>query len=61
MNEYNLGRLIKKVHANKWVAISADHKRVIAYSEKLISLEKKVGNKKVIYMKAPPLNVLFAF
>lgn len=57
----DLSKILKKQHENQWVALSKDCRKVVGFSSSLISLEKKVGTKKVIYMKAPPSGVIFAF
>ena len=55
-----IGKLIKKNHENKWVAFSADYKKIVDYSESLEKLQKKIGESKVIYYKVFPLNVVIA-
>ena len=60
----NKGILVKnlnKTHENKWVALSADRKRMIASSVDLISLRKKVGNMKVVFTRIPVAGTIFAF
>ena len=58
---HNFTKILKKIHQNKWVAFTLDHKKIVAYSPSLISLEKEIGKKKVVYMKVPVSNTLFAF
>jgi hypothetical protein len=57
----DLTKIITKRHANKWVALSPDQKKVVAYAENLKSLTKKVGSQKVVYLKAPSPNIVYAF
>ncbi|MDP2655911.1 MAG: hypothetical protein Q8P17_05420 [bacterium] len=60
----NKGILVKnlnKTHENKWVALSADRKKMIASSVDLISLRKKVGNMKVVFTRIPVAGTIFAF
>jgi hypothetical protein len=53
-------KLLKKAHNDKWVAFSSGYKEVVDYSDRLDSLQKKVGDKKVIYYKVIPSDVIFA-
>ncbi|MEK7145021.1 MAG: hypothetical protein AAB794_04190 [Patescibacteria group bacterium] len=58
------GILIKnlaKTHENKWVALSADRKKILASSISLKSLKEKIGDNKVIYTRILPANISFAF
>jgi len=60
----NKGILVKnlnRTHENKWVALSADRKKVIASSADLLTLKKQVGNAKVIFTRVPPVGAIFAF
>lgn len=60
----NKGILIKnldKTHENKWVALSVDRKKVLAFSVSLEALKGKVGDTKVIYTRILPSNTSFAF
>ncbi len=59
LNHY-LTRLLKGLE-KKWVALSPDRTRVIDSASNLASLEKKVGNKDVVYMKVLPSDREFAF
>lgn len=61
MKNTDFTKILKKEHQNKWVALSPNHTKVIAYSSKLLALEKKVVGKKVVYVKVPPTGVVFAF
>ena len=60
-NQSDIGKLIKKEHEGKWLAISPNYKKIIAYSEKLADLEKEVGKKDVVYTKALHSDVRYAF
>ena len=57
----DLRRVLKKEMENKWVALSADYKKVFGSSEDLALLTKKIGTEKVVYMKVLPSDVSFAF
>ena len=61
IQDYNLSNLLKKEHGGKWVAISSDYKKVVDFSDDLVQLEKKVGSKDVVYIKALQENVTYAF
>lgn len=52
--------LIKKIHENKWVAISIDYKKLLGYSESLMGLRKKIGQVKAIVMHVLPADVGYA-
>lgn len=54
-------RILKKEMENKWVALSADYKKVFDFSDDLASLTKKIGTEKAVYMKVLPSDVSFAF
>jgi hypothetical protein len=53
-------KLIKKDHENKWVAFSADYKKIVDYAKSLRELQKKVGKTKVVYLKVFPTDVVLA-
>ncbi len=57
----DLRRVLKKEMENKWVALSADYKKVFDFSDDLALLTKKIGTEKVVYMKVLPSDVSFAF
>lgn len=57
----DLRRVLKKEMENKWVALSADYKKVFDFSDDLTFLTKKIGTEKVVYMKVLPSDVSFAF
>ncbi len=58
---YDLTNILKKEHAGKWVALSSDRTKVLGYSDSFKDLESEVGKVGVIYMKALPKDVKFAF
>jgi len=57
----DLSKIITKAHENKWVAFSSDYRRVVASASALSTLRKEVGKKKVVYMKVPRSDTLWAF
>jgi len=57
---HDLGKVLTEAHADKWVALSPDYCTVIAYSNDLMGLKKTVGNKDVVYIKAPSSGTFFA-
>lgn len=60
----NKGILVKnlnKTHENKWVALSVDHKKVIASSADLVALRKEVGDAKVVFTRVPAIGAVLAF
>lgn len=59
--ELNLHRIIKEEHEKKWVALSRDKTKVIAFDENLLELKKKIGDQKVVFMKVPPADVYLSF
>ena len=58
---YDLTNLLKEEHAGKWVALSSDRTKVLGYSESFKELEGEIGKTNVVYMKALPKDVKFAF
>lgn len=46
--------VIKKKHANKWVALSADYKKLLAVGKSLAEVMKKSRDKKIVVMKVLP-------
>lgn len=57
MNEkqrnYDLRELLKPC-ANKWVALSSDHKKVIAKGDRLKDVASKTKSKDVVFLKVFP-------
>ncbi len=49
----DLSRLLKP-YANKWVALSSNKKEVLAYSNQLKDVVKKIKTKDVIFTKVFP-------
>lgn len=58
---YDLTKLLGKIHENKWVALSPDYKKIVGSSAILANLQKSVGKKDAVYMFVPPFGVRFAF
>lgn len=52
--------LITKAHENKWVALSVDYKKLLGSSESLISLKKKIGKVKAVFMHVLPADLGYA-
>ncbi len=48
---YDLSKIITKKHEGKWVALSKDYKKIIAFSEDVLKLEKMVKGNEVIYLR----------
>ena len=59
----NLGRLITRKHERKWVALSKDYTKIVAYSDKLADLEKKlkIDPTEVVFWKVPPADIYLSF
>ena len=57
----DFSKILEDVHADKWVALSPDYGKVVAYSSNLMDLQKTVEGKDVVYMKAPSADTVFAF
>ena len=55
-----LDSLVTKSHEGKWVAISGDHKRLIAVSDDLLALEKKINGEQVTILKVMRSDVGYA-
>lgn len=53
--------LFTKEHYGKWVALSADKKEILGYSEKLTDLTKKLGTSEIIYKKPLDPAKVYAF
>ena len=50
---YDLSKLLKP-YANKWVALSSDHKKVIAKGNRLKDVASKTKAKDVVFLKVFP-------
>ncbi|CAN5732599.1 hypothetical protein BH11PAT2_BH11PAT2_07180 [soil metagenome] len=61
MKPIDLTKVIKKEHELKWVALSKDNKRVVAFDKSLVALSKEVKGKDVTYMKVPQSGVYLNF
>ena len=61
IKDYSLSKLLKKEHEGKWIALSPDYKKIIAYSGDLHNLEKKLGDKNVVYIMGLSSNMQYAF
>ena len=46
--------LVQKKHANKWVALSSDYKKLLAVGNSLDEVIKKSGKKEIAVMKVLP-------
>ncbi len=57
----DLSKVLQDIHADKWVALSPDYTNIVAYSASLMDLQKTVGGKDVVYIKAPSEGTIFAF
>lgn len=57
----DLTKILNKSHENKWVALSANRSKVLGSSDSLITLQKKISEKGVSYMKVLPRDSSFAF
>ena len=56
----NVFRILKNIHQNKWVALSRDYKKVIDFSKNLTALNKRIGNKDVVFIRVLPKDLIFA-
>lgn len=50
----NLSSILKKRHINKWVALSADYKRLIAVGNSLSAVIKKAKQPNKVVMRVLP-------
>lgn len=63
INEYNTAyKLLSKKHEGKWVAVSKDYKKVLAYSDNLKTLRAKVKDASAVYLRhnSPRLDYAFS-
>jgi hypothetical protein len=56
----DLTDILDSSHENKWVAISADYRSVVAAGERLQDLMLQVAGKDVIFHRVMPHDVSFA-
>ncbi len=58
----DLSKLLTKEHEQKWVALTKDHKTVVAYDEDLLALDTRVGERDdIVFMKVPPSDGYLSF
>lgn len=57
----DLTKILTKEHERKWVALTRDNKRVVAFDDDLIALDKKVGDQDVVFMKVPASDAYLSF
>jgi len=59
----NLTKVLKKVHEEKWVALSSDHSRVIDFDKNLPALTKRMDKKRGrhVYMKVLRSDMEYCF
>ncbi len=61
LNTIDLSKVLNKEHEQKWVALSKDNKKVIAYDANLLALDRKVQGQNVTFMKVPASDVYLTF
>jgi len=56
-------RIIKKIHEEKWVALSEDHSKVIDFAPTLMELRDRLGDDKnrYVYMKVLRSDMEYCF
>lgn len=58
----DLTTLLTKEHEQKWVALTKDHKTVVAYDDDLEALDARVGDRDdVVFMKVPSSDSFLSF
>ena len=57
----DLTTILTREHEQKWVALSRDNKTVVAFGADLITLDQRVGDKDVVFMKGPRSDVYLSF
>ena len=50
----NLSKILRKEHANKWVALSTNYKKLLAVGDTLADVLKKTGSAEVAVMQVLP-------
>jgi hypothetical protein len=55
-----LDTLITKKHEGKWVAISADHTKLVAVSDDLLTLQRRIAGQNVSVLKVTRSGVGYA-
>ncbi len=60
---YNLTKVLKKEHEEKWVALSQDHRKVVDFDPSLVELTKRLGQKEneYVYMKVLRSDMEYCF
>lgn len=59
MKRTNFLPSLHKVHERKWIALSRDHKNIIACNASLTELDKQVTGQDVVYMKIGSFKTYF--
>lgn len=49
----DLTNILTKEHEEKWVALTRDNTKVVAFDEDLTRLDARVGDQEVVFMKVP--------
>ncbi|OGC85275.1 hypothetical protein A3F55_00725 [Candidatus Adlerbacteria bacterium RIFCSPHIGHO2_12_FULL_53_18] len=57
----NLHKIIEAKHEKKWIALSRDKTKIVAFDESLMELKQKIGDQKVVYMKVPSADAYLSF
>jgi hypothetical protein len=57
---HDLSHILKGYHENKWVAIASDYSRVLAESNSLSEVMRRVSDPKAIFHKVLPHGMSFA-
>jgi hypothetical protein len=60
-NKKDKKTLFTEIHYGKWVALSADKKRILGYNEDFGSLYKELGTKEIVYTKPLDPSMNYAF
>lgn len=50
----SISKVVEKKHLNKWVAFSKDYKKVLAFGDKLVDVDRKIGDRKAVFTKILP-------
>ena len=56
-------KILKKIHEEKWVALSADHSRVLDFDEDFLALTERMEKKedRYVYMKVLRSDMEYSF
>ena len=57
----DLSRVLTAEHEDKWVAVTPDRKKVVAFSDCLDELVNLVNGKKVVYLRGLKKGSVYAF